>query len=92
MRCSWSGISSTFPPERILIVTSEALRRDRRATVRRVYEFLGVDSTPVPEVVDTEFYRTAERPTYPPVVLWARRFATRHIVRASTVGGTCEHP
>ena len=71
-----------FPREQILVVTSEALRVDRRVTVQRVYEFLGIDQTRVPEVIDTEFYRTAARPTYPALVLWARRLATRHMVQA----------
>ena len=71
-----------FPREQILVVTSEALRHHRRATMQQVYGFLGVDSSRVPEVLDTEFYRTAHRPTYSPAVLWARRFATRHMLRA----------
>jgi hypothetical protein len=70
-----------FPREQILILTSEALRLDRRATVRQVYEFIGVDPTRVPEVLDTEFYRTAQRQKYPPAVLWARRFAKRHVLQ-----------
>ena len=70
-----------FPREQILIVTSEALKLDRRAAVRRVYEFLGVDPTQLPEVLDTEFYQTARRRTYPPAVLWARRLAKRHMLQ-----------
>lgn len=71
-----------FPREQILIVTSEALRFDRRATVQQIYEFLDLDATQVPDVVDTEFYRTQERPVYSPAVLWARRFAARHMLQA----------
>jgi Sulfotransferase domain len=72
-----------FPREQLLVVTSEALRTDRRATVQGVYDFLGVDAGRVPEVIDTEFYRTAERRTYPPVVWWARRIAKRHLLQAT---------
>jgi Sulfotransferase domain len=72
-----------FPREQLLVVTSEALRIDRRATVKGVYDFLGVDAGRVPEVIDTEFYRTAERRTYPPVVWWARRIAKRHLPQAT---------
>lgn len=79
-----------FRREQILIVTSEALRTDRRATVQRVYEFLGVASDRLPEALDTEFYRTAQRPTYPPVVLWARRFATRHMLQAPLARGIAQ--
>lgn len=71
-----------FPREQILIVTSEALRGDRRATVEGVYEFLGVDSSRVPDVIGTEFYRTAERRTYPPAVWWVRRMAKKHAPQA----------
>lgn len=71
-----------FPRDQILVVTSEALKDERAATVQQVYDFLGVDPTSEPEVLDTEFYRTAQRPSYPPAVLWARRFATRHMVSA----------
>lgn len=71
-----------FPRDQILIVTSEALKSERTATVQQVYEFLRVDSASVPEVLGTEFYRTAQRPTYPRVVLWARRFGTCHMGKA----------
>jgi hypothetical protein len=70
-----------FPREQILIVTSEALKFDRRATIERVYDFLGVDPTHLPEVLDIEFYQTARRRTYPPAVLWARRLAKRHMLQ-----------
>jgi len=70
-----------FPREQILVVTSEALKSERRATVERVYEFIGVDPTHLPEVLGTEFYQTARRRTYPPAVLWARRLAKRHMLR-----------
>lgn len=71
-----------FPREQILIVTSEALRSDRRATVEGVYDFLGVDSSRMPDVIGTEFYRTAERRTYPPAVWWVRRVAKKHAPQA----------
>jgi hypothetical protein len=71
-----------FPREQILVVTSEALRSDRLATVQGVYDFLGVDSSRVPDVIGTEFYRTAERRTYPPAVWWLRRVAKRHAPQA----------
>jgi hypothetical protein len=66
-----------FPREQILVVTSEALKEDRQKTVQEVYGFLGVDPEFVPERLSTEFYRTEQRRTYPPVVWWARRMAKR---------------
>jgi hypothetical protein len=71
-----------FPREQILIVTSEGLRSDRKATIQQVYAFLGVDPTRVPTVLDKEFYRTEQRRNYPAVVWWARRFAKRHTPQA----------
>lgn len=71
-----------FPREQILVVRSESLRNERQATVREVYEFLGVDPTRMPAEVETEFYRTAQRRAYPPLVWWARRMAKRHAPQA----------
>lgn len=71
-----------FPREQVLIVRSESLRTERQATVREVYDFLGVDSSRIPAAIETEFYRTAARRSYPPVVWWARRMAKRHAPQA----------
>jgi Sulfotransferase domain len=68
-----------FPRERILIVTSEALRSDRAPTMRQVYRFLGVDEAFVSESFDREFYRTEERASYPPFVWWIRRTVKRYV-------------
>jgi Sulfotransferase domain len=68
-----------FPRERILIVTSEALRSNRAPTMREVYRFLGVDEAFVSESFDREFYRTAERAGYPPFVWWIRRTVKRYV-------------
>ena len=71
-----------FPREQILVVASESLRTDRRATVQEVYRFLGVDPTYLPDVLDKEFYRTEQRRNYPRMVWWARRLAKRHLPQA----------
>jgi hypothetical protein len=71
-----------FPREQLLVVTSEGLREDRAATVRRVYEYLGVDPTLSPPALGTEFYTTAQRRSYPPLVWTARRFVKRHVPQA----------
>jgi hypothetical protein len=71
-----------FPREQILLVTSEALKSDRTVTVKRLYEFLGVDSSLLPAGLDREFYRTEQRRNYPAVVWWTRRFAKRHTPQA----------
>jgi hypothetical protein len=71
-----------FPLEQLLVVTSEALRHERAAAVRQVYEFLGVDPTHSPPALETEFYRTAERRSYPPIVWSARQFLKRHVPQA----------
>jgi len=67
-----------FPREQILLVASEDLRTDRRRTVQGVYEFLDVDPGRVPDVLGTEFYRTAERRSYSPLVLRGRRWVKHH--------------
>lgn len=71
-----------FPREQLLVVTSEGLRHDRAATVERVYGFLGVHPTLSPPALETEFYKTAERRSYPPLVWTARKFVKRHVPQA----------
>jgi hypothetical protein len=71
-----------FPREQLLVITSEALRHDRAVTVRQVYEFLGVDPTRSPPALETEFYTTAQRRSYPPLVWKARRLVKRHVPQA----------
>ncbi|MCU1429539.1 MAG: hypothetical protein JWL83_3539 [Actinomycetia bacterium] len=43
-----------FDRSRICVLTSESLRRDRRATLARLYRFLGVDEHEVPATIDVE--------------------------------------
>lgn len=62
-----------FRREQLLVITSEDLRNDRRATIRSVYEFLGVDSDFVPENLDREYFKTEERVPYPPLARRIRR-------------------
>jgi hypothetical protein len=71
-----------FPQEQLLVVTSEALRHHRAATIQQVYEFLGVDPTLSPPALGTEFYKTAQRRSYPPLVWTARRIVKRHVPQA----------
>jgi hypothetical protein len=49
-----------FPPEQLLVIRSEDLRGARRATLRRVYGFLGVDEGWESPVLAREYHRTAE--------------------------------
>lgn len=64
------------PPERLLVITSEALRTDRVTTMKRVYTFLGVAPDFVPPTLDREFYRTQSRPVYP-ATMWSLWRATK---------------
>jgi len=57
-----------FPREQLLLITSEHLRSDRAATMRRVFRFIGVDELIVPTTLDHEYYRTDGRARYPPIV------------------------
>jgi hypothetical protein len=63
-----------FPRQQILVITSEALRSDRAVTVERVYRFLGVDETFVPESLDREFWLTQDRASRSIVPPGIRRF------------------
>jgi len=68
-----------FPRGQLLVITSEDLRNERLATVRRVYEFLDVEPDYTPPNLDREFYRTGERVTYPPLAWRIRRTLKRHL-------------
>ena len=50
-----------YPRERILVVTFEDMRRDKRGMMRRVFEFLGVDSSFDSEQFDQVHNRSAEK-------------------------------
>ena len=68
-----------FPDERICVVTSEALMSDRTATLRRIYEFIGVDGGVLPPSVDEEKGRTEDKRMRRPV---AARLRDNLIYRA----------
>ena len=61
-----------FPREQLLLVTSESLRNDRSATMRRVHDFIGVASDWAAPVQDREFNATAQK-TAPGLLLLAAR-------------------
>jgi sulfotransferase family protein len=50
-----------FPRERVLVLTTDALKRDRAATLSRLYRFIGVDGTFVPPAVEEERGRSEEK-------------------------------
>ena len=66
-----------FDRGQLLVVTSEELRYERHETVRRVFDFIGVDPNFVPANLDSEFYRSDQRRNYPPIVWKARRLIKR---------------
>jgi hypothetical protein len=69
----------SFPRERILLVTSEQLRSERRPTIRRIYGFLGIDPDFVDATIDREFYRSDERASYPSLAWQLRRTLKRYV-------------
>ncbi|MGH2595273.1 MAG: sulfotransferase family protein [Actinomycetota bacterium] len=76
-----------FTRDQMLILKSEDLRDDRRATMRTVFAFLGVDSSYwEPSVMEREFYRTSEKRIPRPMVRAIRRvpWGRRLIHRAPT--------
>jgi Sulfotransferase domain len=66
-----------FPRDRILVITAEALRHDRRATVARVCDFLGIRADLDADVLEREFYTTSDRPTYGRSVAFVRNALRR---------------
>jgi hypothetical protein len=68
-----------FPREQLLVTTSEDLRDDRRTTIQKVYEFLGVDSTLIPHALDREFYQTKDRAVHSPIPLWLRKSLKKYV-------------
>lgn len=71
-----------FPRERLLIVTSEALKSDRATAIERVYRFIGVDPSFTASVHQHEFYRTAARMRHSPVTWRLRTTIKRHFPAA----------
>jgi hypothetical protein len=69
---------SYFSLESLLLITSEELRHSRASTMRRVYDFLRVDSDYVPGTLDQEFYKTGERATYSATGWRIRRILKRY--------------
>lgn len=68
-----------FPVNRLLLITSEELRHSRRPTMRRVYEFLGVDASRMPAGLEREFYQTQGRVTYSPAGWRVRRMLKKYV-------------
>jgi hypothetical protein len=71
-----------FPPERFLVITTELLRNERIGTLRRVYDFLDIDSTTIPDTVEREFYRSGDHPDRSLVPLKLRKALKRHVPSA----------
>ena len=66
-----------FPREQLLVITSEDLRASRESTMRRVYEFVGVDPLHAPAELDRDFYLTKDRAGHSPIPLGLRKFLKR---------------
>ena len=66
-----------FPPERLLVVDSALLQQERRATLRRIFDFLGVDDFDDPGFAEELNVGEAKR-------VYTRRYAR---VRESRLGG-----
>jgi hypothetical protein len=66
-----------FDRDQLLVLTSEHLRDDRSAVVRRVYGFLGVDPGFVGTNLDREFYKSEDRLVHSPLA-WRMRRTIKH--------------
>lgn len=73
---------SRFPREQMLIITSEDLMGSRAATVRRVYEYIGVDGAFTSPALEQTFHRTDTKREPGALVLAAKGFGpTRALSR-----------
>jgi hypothetical protein len=63
-----------FPPEQLLVITSEALKSVRAETLRQVYGFIGVDPDWRSEILEQEFFTSERRLAYPAWVGNTRRW------------------
>jgi len=70
-----------FPRDRVLVISAEALRHRREATVRTVLAFLGVDPD-YPIDLHQEHYRTGDQPTVGPLVAAIRNTLKRALPRS----------
>jgi hypothetical protein len=73
---------SWFPPEQILVITTEGLRTERKGALRRAFGFLGVDAGFVPDNADREFYRSGDHSSSSLVPLKVRKALKRHLPAA----------
>lgn len=71
-----------FDRDRLLILTSEALRDQRADAIAQVYRFIGVDPAFTASVHQHEFYRTAARVKHSPVTWRLRTAIKRHFPAA----------
>lgn len=62
-----------FPRDQLLVITSEALRDERLATLGAVFEHLGVDPRHRPTTLDVSFNRTDDMRSEGPMVQRLRR-------------------
>jgi hypothetical protein len=62
-----------YPLEQMLVVSSEDLRQERRATLARVFRFLGVDDSFKSRKFATEFHRTDNKFSVRHEISWGTR-------------------
>ncbi|MDP8959198.1 MAG: sulfotransferase domain-containing protein [Actinomycetota bacterium] len=62
-----------FPSQQLLVITSESLLSQRRATMGRVCEFLGIDGTWESPFLEHEFNRTSDKKERRPLAVGVRR-------------------
>jgi hypothetical protein len=65
--------------DQLLVITAENLRSSRDSTIRRVYEFIGVDPDFRPVDLDRDFYQTSDRATHSPVPLRVRKMLKKRL-------------
>jgi len=67
-----------FDRDQLLVIKSEDLRDRRQGTVKRVYDFLGVDPDFLPPGIEREYYQTRDRAARSPIPLRLRMALKKH--------------
>lgn len=70
-----SRFADRFPSEQIAVVSADALREDRAAVLREVYDYLGVDPTWTDASLQGELFRSDSRMAIPPGLERVRQLA-----------------
>jgi len=76
-----------FSREQVLLLTTDELRDERAATLRRTFEFIGVEPSWAPDALTREFNRASDQRTPRRTLEIARRIPGRHLLARTVPRG-----